>query len=182
MFRRFSLATLASLAGLGCANSLLASSVGTGPDSVDVVFNFPDGFVADYDAHFGTSPTSTISGYDATQLAAADSNLVLDWVNFAKPADPPNFFLNTATYASVHIGDGSVFDPNQPENFWHEWIDTGSGWVFGGGASADILSTTNKIGWVFGTDNTPVPEPTTFVLAITGSAMLFARRRKLSCK
>jgi autotransporter-associated beta strand protein len=135
-------------------------SVGSGPDVVQVLFNWPDGFVADYNVGFTPGVSGTIDGYDATQGAAADPNLTLNWTNFRTVANP-NYFLNVASYTGGHIGNGATYNINTaPNNFWHEWFNNGSGWIFGHGASVDMLSNGGAIGWVFGSNATPVLEPT----------------------
>jgi autotransporter-associated beta strand protein len=134
--------------------------VGSGPDDVQVVFDWPDGFVADYGVNFTPGVSGTIDGYDATQITAADSNLSLNWTNFRTVADP-NYFLNVATYAGGHTGNGATYNiTTAPNNFWHEWFNNGSGWTFGHGASVDMLSNGGAIGWVFGSNAMPVSEPT----------------------
>src|SRR5699024_9625970 len=91
----------------------------------------------------------------------------------------PNYFLGIASYSGGHIGDSSTFDfTTAPENFWHEWIDEGSGWVFGNGASTDVLSDGDRIGWVFGLAATPVPEPASaMVVAVIGGGAMPTRGR-----
>jgi hypothetical protein len=141
--------------------------------------NWPDGFVADYLVHFGSTSASTINGYDATVAAdTADANLSLLWDNFGASG----FFLNTATYTGGHVGDSATFHTTlAPENWWHEWVDDGSGWSFGNGASFDTLGDGDRIGWVFGLATTPVPEPasTVFLIGTAGCALL--RRRRRAC-
>jgi hypothetical protein len=150
-------------------------SVGTGADTVEVLFNWPDTFVADYLVHYGTGPASTIDGYDATQAALADTNLSLTWSNFGTAQDP-NYFLDVATYSGGHTGDSATFDfLSAPNNFWAEWIQQDGPWTFGGGASIDILSDGGKIGWVFGNDGVPVPEPTGAFLLVAGAITLKRR-------
>jgi autotransporter-associated beta strand protein len=135
-------------------------AVGSGPDDVQVLFNWSDGFVADYDVNFTLGASGTIDGYDATQAATADPNLTLNWTNFRTVADP-NYFLNVATYAGGHTGNGATYNSvTAPNNFWHEWFNNGSGWIFGHGASVDLLSDGGAIGWVFGSNAMPVSEPT----------------------
>jgi hypothetical protein len=177
MFRRFIPIVLALLtAPIFCSAAPI--SVGTGPDTAEVVFNWPDGFIADYDVHFGTSPTSRIDGYDATQIALADPNLSLSWQNFPFGGIDPNYFLNIATYTGGHIGDGDTFDPvTAPDNFWAEWYsNNGSGWLFGNGASVDTLGNGDQIGWVFGSESQPIPEPATTAILIIVAALLLMRR------
>ena len=161
MFRlvipRTSLAVTFLLPGAVLAGEI---PVGSGPDDVQVVFNWSDGFVADYDVNFTPGASGTIDGYDASQAATADSNLTLDWTNFRTVADP-NYFLNVATYAGGHTGSGATYNSvTAPNNYWHEWFNNGSGWIFGHGASVDMLSNGGAIGWVFGSNAMPVSEPT----------------------
>lgn len=185
MFHRFSSICVAGIAACvlsASSSSLIAApiSVGSGPDTVEVLFNWPDGFVADYDVHYGTGPASTIDGYDATQDAAiGDSNLTLDWTNFGTATDS-DYSLNVASYTGGHTGDGATYDPvNAPNNFWAEWVNIGgSGWAFGNGASDDFLGNNDQIGWVFGNDGTPVPEPAAATLLAVGAACLLKRRSR----
>ncbi|HEX3358291.1 MAG TPA: PEP-CTERM sorting domain-containing protein [Tepidisphaeraceae bacterium] len=182
MFHRFKSVLLgACLAALPSISSSAAPiPVGSGPESVEVLFNWPDGFIADYTVHYGSDSASTILGYDATQATAAgDANLSLAWLNFPFGGIDPNYFLNVATYTGGHTGDGDTFDSvNAPDNFWAQWIDQGSGWTFGNGASVDTLSNGNRIGWVFGSEGTPVPEPVSVALLFVGGAMLLNRRSR----
>jgi hypothetical protein len=182
MFHRFPLAAIAA----GSAVSLLAASavvaapieVGTGPASVEVLLNFPDGYAADYLVHYGDSASSTISTYDATVAAdTADSGLSLTWLDFGFGP-----FLNLASYSGGHVGDGDTFDSvNAPENWWHEWLDAGTGWTFGSGATSDILGDGDRVGWVFGVATAPVPEPAVAGLAaVFGGCALLKRRRSAS--
>jgi hypothetical protein len=182
MFHRFPLAAIAagSAVSLFAANAAIAAPVdlGTGPASVEVLLNFPDGYVADYLVHYGDSPASTISGYDLSVAAdTADSALSLTWQDFGFGP-----FLNVASYSGGHVGDGATFDSvNAPENWWHEWVDTGAGWTFGNGATSDILNDGDRIGWVFGVATTPVPEPAIAGLAaVFGGCALLKRRRGTS--
>src|ERR1700722_7673117 len=135
-------------------------TVGSGPDAAQVLFNWPDGFVANYDVNYTPGASGTIDGYDATEAATADSNLTLNWSNFRTASDP-NYFLNVASYTGGHMGNGSTYNGvTAPNNYWHEWYNNGAGWVFGHGASVDMLNNGGEIGWVFGSNALPTSEPT----------------------
>lgn len=181
-FRRHFLASAAMVAGLVALTSrpLFAQPmvVGSGPDTVQVIFNWPDGFVADYDVEYGTGPSSTILGYTATQDCAADPNLTLQWINYGSATDPA-YFLNYASYTGGHVGDGSTYNPvTAPNNYWTEWYANGGPWQYGNGASVDTLDNGGEIGWVFGSTATPVPEPASMAIFLGAGALLIRRRRE----
>jgi hypothetical protein len=184
MFHRISLVAIATSSALLFSNNGSAQaapiSVGSGPATVEVIFNWADGFVVDYLVHYGASAATTISGYDATAATdATDTGLTLNWDNFGTVI-APNYFLGIASYAGGHTGDSATFSfPDAQENFWHEWVDEGSGWTFGGGASTDILSDGDRIGWVFGLAATPVPEPAAAALLAVASGCALLKRRRL---
>jgi hypothetical protein len=153
-------------------------NVGSGGDTVEVLFNWPDGFVADYNVHYGASASDQIDVYDATQDATADPNLSLMWENFGTPTSP-NEFLNAASYTGGHIGDGSTYNSSTaPNNYWAEWINTGTGWTYGNGASVDVVGNGNQVGWVFGNAGTPVPEPASLGTLAAGAAVFLTSRRR----
>jgi hypothetical protein len=180
MFRVFSLQCASKCAAI-CLLALPAKmalgapvSVGNGPETVELLFNWPDGFVAEYDVHFGAKPSDTIDVYDASQAAAADPNLSLNWEYFTTFG----YSLNVASYAGGHIGDGSVYNPLEPNNYWAEWINTGAGWTLGNGASADFVGAGDQIGWVFGSTAPPVPEPASLALLVAPAVILLAFRKR----
>src|ERR1019366_9087769 len=184
MFHRFrfprslTIAAVLFLAPFSSTSSASPTSYGTGVDTAEVVFDWPDGFIADYQVRFGSNASSTIDVYDATQLTGDDPNLTLNWSNFPYAGIDPNYFLNLASYTGGHIGDGSTYDPvNAPNNFWTEWFDNGSGWAYGNGASVDTVGNGGRIGWVFAGQDTPVvPEPATASILLIGAAILLKRR------
>jgi hypothetical protein len=170
-------ATAAAVTG-ACGTAHAAPiDVGSGPNAAEVVFNFPDGFVADYNVHF-SDPSAT--GFSLTGAAdAADSNLALSWTDFGSSGQ----FLTVASYAGGHVGDGSVFDPSRPEDWWHEWTGASpaAAWTFGNGASTDAVGDGGRFGWVFGSAAAPVPEPTTagvLLLAGAGGLLMRSGRRR----
>ena len=178
MFRRSFCLNLAALAGVGLLVSSSAHATvineGKGADTVTVLFNWPDGFVAAYNVSYGSTPADTIDVYDATQIATGDPNLTLGWV------DNPTYgeYLNVASYTGGHTGDGDTYNgTTAPNNYWAEWLNDGSGWNYGEeGASFDTLSNGQEVGWVFGSTATPVPEPTS--LAVLGGGALLPLRRR----
>ena len=151
--------------------------VGSGPNSAEVVFNFPGGFVADYNVHFSGT---TADGFSLTSAAdAGDPNLSLAWTDFGASGQ----FLTVATYAGGHAGDGSVFDPSRPEDWWHEWTGASpsAAWAFGNGASTDSVGDGGRFGWVFGSAAAPVPEPAAAGgLLLAGAVGLLARSGRRS--
>jgi hypothetical protein len=166
-------AAAAAAAAVFCGTARAAPlEVGSGPNSAEVVFNFPDGFVADYNVHFGGA---TADGFSLTSAAdAADGNLALAWSNFGSSGQ----FLTVASYTGGHAGDGSVFNEARPEDWWHEWVGTSpaSDWTFGNGASFDTVPSGGRFGWVFGSAAAPVPEPATAGgLLLAGAGGLLAR-------
>jgi autotransporter-associated beta strand protein len=161
MFRTFISCAALAVAFLHSSTTLFAGpiTVGSGPDVVQVLFDWPDGFVADYDVNCTLGPSGTIDGYDATEAATADPNLTLNWSNFGTVSEP-DYFLNIASYTGGHTGNGATYNRvTAPNNYWHEWYNNGGGWVFGHGASVDKLNNGDAIGWVFGSNATPMPEP-----------------------
>ena len=150
--------------------------IGSGPNTAEVVFNFPDGFVADYNVHFSGA---TASGFSLTSAAdAGDANLALSWSDFGTSGQ----FLTVASYTGGHGGDGSVFNEARPDDWWHEWTGTSpaSAWTFGNGASGDTVADGGRFGWVFGSAAAPVPEPATaggVLLAGAGGLLARSRRR-----
>jgi hypothetical protein len=186
MFRRSLLcsAALAASVVIATSRSLFAQamSVGTGPDMVQVLFNWPDGFVADYDVYYGSGPSSTIVGYDATEDCTADPNLSLTWTNYGTTQDP-DYFLDIASYTGGHTGNGDTYNGvTAPNNYWHEWYTNGGPWIFGDGASVDTLDNGGEIGWVFGSNATPVPEPTSCATLVGAAVLLMRRRRGIEAK
>lgn len=153
--------------------------VGSGPNSAEVVFNFPDGFVADYNVHFSGAAAD---GYTLTSAAdASDPKLALSWTDFGASGQ----FLTVASYTGGHAGDGSVFNEARPEDWWHEWYGASpaSAWTFGNGASTDTVPSGGRFGWVFGSAAAPVPEPATaggLLLAGAGGLLARSRRRQRS--
>ena len=149
--------------------------IGSGPNSAEVVFNFPDGFVSDYNVHFSGA---TADGFSLTSAAdAGDSNLALSWSDFGASGQ----FLTVASYAGGHVGDGSVFNEARPEDWWHEWTGASpaAAWTFGNGASTDTVADGGRFGWVFGSAAAPVPEPTVAGgLLLAGAGGLLARSRR----
>jgi hypothetical protein len=171
-------AALAAVLVFATPRSLFAQpiSVGTGPDMAQVYFNWPDGFAVVYDVSFGTGPSSTIDVYDLTEDCTADPNLSLTWINYGSMADP-NYFLNIASYTGGHIGDGDTYNyETAPNNYWAEWV--GAPWTYGDGASEDTVSNGGQAGWVFGSPNTPVPEPTCAAALLIGGGALLMRRHR----
>jgi len=168
------LSTASFIAGVQAAPIV----VGTGVNSADVIFNWADGFIVEYDVRFDSA---SLNGLQLTQLVdIADENLSLTWDDFGFGQ-----YLNVATYTGGHTGSGDTYVFNTaPENFWHEWVATeSSDWTFGNGAETDTFTDGSKLGWTFGTAATPVtavPEPvigSAFVLA--GMALLSRRQRAL---
>ncbi len=155
----------------------VAVTEGTGPDSAQVIFNFPNGFIAEYTANYNT-PSGTIDGYDLTQIAGEDPNLTLAFTNYGT-ANAPDYFLNNATYAGGGTSVGLSYSSSTPNNYWHEYYNDGAGYVFGDGASVDTITNGGAIGWVFGSNNLPVsvPEPASLSLIAGGSVLLLRRRR-----
>jgi hypothetical protein len=149
--------------------------VGSGPNAAEVVFNFPDGFVADYNVHFSGAAAD---GFSLTSAAdAADPNLALAWTDFGASGQ----FLTVASFTGGHVGDGSVFNESRPEDWWHEWYGTSpaSDWTFGNGASTDTVTGGGRFGWVFGSAAAPVPEPAAAGgLLLAGAGGLLARSRR----
>ena len=188
MIRRYLSLSLAVLAGTGLSLSSAYTAhagvanvtEGTGTDSAQVIFNFPDGFVADYTANFN-STTGTIDGYDLTEIAALDPNLTLQFTNYGT-AQVPNEFLNNATYFGGGTSVGYSYNSvSAPDNYWHEYLNDGAGYVFGNGASEDTITNGGAIGWVYGSDNLPtVPEPASLSILAGGSVLLLGRRRRVA--
>jgi len=181
MFRRSFSSSVALLAGLfvfsDSVNANVIANVGSGADTVQVYFNWPDAFNAHYYASYGSGPTDSIDGYDATQIAVnSDPNLTTVWSNFGT-AGAPNYFLSDAGYTGGHTSVGLSYSASTPENYWHEWVNYGGGWVFGNGASIDSLTSGDSIGWVFGSNSTPVPEPVGVGAFVLGSGLLLRRKR-----
>lgn len=180
MFGRFLIAASAATLGLYPFASADAAniSVGSGVDSIEVYLNWSDGFIAPYTVHYGSTSGDAIGVYDASQDAAAvDSNLSLAWDNFPFPPFDPNYFLRNASFTGGHANDSSTTNfTTDPDGYWHEYTDTGSGWVFGNGASVDVLNNGDKVGWVFGSAALPVPEPA--LLPLFGAAVMIIQRRQ----
>jgi hypothetical protein len=170
-------AAAATLVTMGFSGTARAAplDVGSGPNSAEVVFNFPDGFVADYNVHFNGT---TADGFSLTSAAdAGDPNLALSWTDFGASGQ----FLTVAIYTGGHAGDGSVFDEARPDDWWHEWTGASpaSAWTFGSGASTDTVGDGGRFGWVFGSGAAPVPEPAaTGCLLLAGAAGLLQRSRR----
>jgi hypothetical protein len=168
-------AAAATVFGLSGTTAAAPLDVGSGPHTAEVLFNFPDGFVADYDVHF-SDPAAT--GFSLTSAAdAGDPNLALSWTDFGASGQ----FLTVATYTGGHAGDGSVFDEARPDDWWHEWTGTSpaSAWTFGSGASSDTVGDGGRFGWVFGSGAAPVPEPAAAgCLLVAGAAGLLRRSRR----
>ena len=174
----FCTAAAAAVVTGACGTAAAAPvDVGSGPHAAEVVFDFPDGFVADYNVHF-SDPSAT--GLSLTSAAdAADPNLSLAWTDFGASGQ----FLTVASYAGGHVGDGSVFDASRPEDWWHEWFGTSptAAWTFGNGASTDAVGDGGRFGWVFGSAAAPAPEPAAaggLLLAGAGGLLWRSGRRR----
>lgn len=87
------------------------------------------------------------------------------------------FVAGLGVLADYEYGTGDLWPV--VENYWHYWLDDGSGWEFAlVGASARQLFDGSFDGWVFGSPVPPQPVPGPAVWPMVAIAAIAARRRR----
>ena len=176
--RKLLLTAMAAVAWLGAslpASALpIEATVGSGPDLATVVIEFGNGAGFAFEVLFDDAVVTT--GLDIMRTLEAELT---------------SFVLTELDFGEFGIAiDGIAYDGNADvgfgggENFWHYWnrdsdLDP---WGFASvGASNRVVLDGYQDGWVYGSANPPLPEPSTAVLVGLG-IVAAARRRAQSSR
>lgn len=180
------LAVLAGSCLLPSVSNAAVTVIGSGPDSSFLVLQSPNLGIRTYEINY-TYNSGTQDGYFLlSQVLAAETSLL------AVVPGAGNYFLQSITYNSVT----EQFDGT---NYWSHWVAGGKGfqnpdftynagdaadgvWSFGYGMSAHFIEPGSWDAFYF-SDGTPVPsvspvpEPSSALLCVFGSLVIFRRRR-----
>jgi hypothetical protein len=152
---------VAALALAAPASALpIEASVGTGPDTADVVLEFQDGAGFLFEVAF--DETLSISGLEIMQILETELT---------------SFSLTILDFGFGLFIDGISYDGHSDSGFggaelyWHYWTKDAEidPWVFSQiGAVDRIMGDGAWDGWVYGTAGAPIPEPSTGLLVGLG--------------
>jgi len=188
-------AGLCPLMSLSCQAAAIL--IGTGPHASHVVLESPNLGVRHYEVRYDAAGGLYDAKFLIDRIVAEDSAIAMSFVNFGTTTEP-NFFLNSVTYNSVTETNESS-PPWTP--YWAHWVSGGSGYMnadfsfnpgeapAGEWSTGFGISTPNRQiapgSWdaLFFSDGAtvpsvvPIPEPSTWLLALMASLLIVHRRR-----
>ena len=167
-----------AIGGLGAVNTLtpggrvISESVGTGPNTSDVLVDFGS-HQYDFQVHYATA---NINVEQALQLVQANTDFRFSIIHYSF-----GDLLNSIDYA----GYIQTNDPNDFNKYWAEYIGDGTGqWTYGNGISADTLTNGQYAGFSWNPENPGgpnfaiVPEPTIATFGVLSLLLIQRRRRR----
>ena len=143
---------------------------GEGDSSSSILFQFTNGNQYLYEVSYSSDD---FTGLDAIQLIADESEELL----FEYSVTSYSFGDALTSVAIGDDGDSGFGSPPDYLDYWHYWVrdDAGSEWGFSSvGFSDRVLSDGSWDGWVFNSNDVPIPVTGT----IFGLAGLSAYRRR----
>jgi hypothetical protein len=194
--RGFLAVVIAGACLLPSISSAAITVVGTGPDSSYFVLESPNIGIRSYEIRYTySSGTMQDTTFLLSQVLANDSSVTASILNFGSPA-VPNLFVNSFTFNLVTETNVSS-SPFRP--FWAHWVSggeagfptavavSGSTWVSGSGISSPyrLIAPGSSDALYYSDGNTPpsvapIPEPSATLIALLGSCLLLASRRRTS--
>jgi len=161
------LMAVAVAAGMLAVVNVQADSieVGSGDNLAGIYIEWSDGFVAEFDVSFATE---TLTGLGAFDIIEANTTLttVRDDFGWGIFVDGISF----DGHSNSGYGGG--------EDWWHYWVDNGTGWTSPSYGVADrVLYNGYADGWIYGRAGA-VPEPTMLALLGIGTLLMGKRKRR----
>ncbi|MEO8614022.1 MAG: hypothetical protein ABI600_02690 [Luteolibacter sp.] len=170
--------------------------VGTGSDTSYLVLQSTNLGVRTYEIHYTFNPGGSQDGYSLlSQVLTSDPTLAIHAINYGS-VQVPSYYIDSISLNGTPE-TGVATSPYVP--YWVHWVSGGFGyqnpdfsfnvgaapvgsWTLSFGVSAHIIQPGS---WdaLFYSDGTsapsvvPIPEPSSGVLAILGSVVIFKRRR-----
>ena len=142
-------------------------TAGTGENNAELYIEWSDGYIAEFSVRFD-SPT--VTGLNLFDIVEASTGLTT-----VRQYYGPDAFIDGINFnGHSNSGYGGGAD------WWHYWIkDSGQAdWLSPGfGASERTVSNGDSDGWIYGRDESPVPEPVSIAMFGLGGLILARCRR-----
>jgi hypothetical protein len=188
--RGFLAVVIAGACLLPSISSAATTVVGTGPDTSYFVLESPNLGLRTYEIRYTfNSTTPQDASFLLDQVLVADSSVTASFLNFGTPT-APNLFVSSFTFNLVTETGGS-------NPYWAHWVFggeagfpkaepvTASDWVSGSGISSPyrLIAPGSSDALYFSNGSTgpsvaPIPEPSVALVALLGSFMWLASRRR----